>query len=572
MRFDLFAPFRPLVRRGVIARIVGRLFPSWLHSPLRRTVQGTALIVFTLLVFWVSWPHDAKPGVVRDGWPATYAANRESKEIVNADAFLALDPLVSTTAALATRAWVWSLAWAGVLLVVSLLAPRGFCGWLCPLGTLCDISDRILARPRIKQDGGWIHTKYYILLVVAVASMFGVLLSGFVAAIPLVTRGLAFSVRPLHVGLILGWREVPPLATSHILAIGLLTAVLAVGVLRPRFWCRHLCPTGALLSIVSTLRLVERKVGPSCTGCGTCVKACSFGAIRPDFKTRTAECTFCQSCGGACPVRAISFAPRWSGIEGKPADINAAEGGALSRRALIGTSVAAMGAALAMPKAGSGATVIRPPGSVGEEDFLALCVRCGACMNACPTSLLQPEGFGSGVLRLWTPRAATTQAGCDPSCNNCGFMCPTGAIRALPLAEKRYVRMGLATVDRQTCLPHAGIKACQLCADVCRDIGYNAIVMDAKADDGRSPADTSFEAPIVDSSKCVGCGYCESQCQDVNVTAGDLAAPAIRVTAGPGREDRIRSGSYRALHTQRAASPASGAATEPAAAGRHAER
>jgi len=559
---DVFVAFRPPARRGILARTAGRLFPSWLRSPARRAVQASALILFGWLLFWVSWPHDAKPGAARDGWPTTYAANLERKEIVDAEAFLALDPLVSVTAAVAARAWVWSLPWAGVLLAVSLLAPRGFCGWLCPLGTLCDISDRVLALPRLKRDGGWIHLKYYALLIVAMASVLGVLLSGFVAAIPLVTRGLAFAVRPFQLGLALGWHEVPPLTAGHIMAIGLLAAVLALGVLRPRFWCRHLCPTGALLSALSPLRLVERKVRSSCTGCGACVAACSFGAIRPDFGTRASECTLCQSCGGACPVGAITFVPRWARLEERPADAGAAPGVALSRRAFVGASAAGVGAALALPRAGAGPAIVRPPGSVREDDFLALCVRCGSCMNACPTSLLQPVGLEGGALHFWTPRAATTQAGCDPSCSNCGQVCPTGAIRALPLAEKRCARMGLAVVDRQACLPHAGVKACQLCADVCRDIGYDAIAMNA----GEPDAGAAFEAPAVDGSKCVGCGYCEASCQAVNVAEGMLPAPAIRVEAGPGKEDRMRSGSYRALHGQRA----TGAATEPASAGRRA--
>ena len=37
--------------------------------------------------------------------------------------------------ALADRTWVWSLAWAGAILVVGILVPRGFCGYVCPLGT-----------------------------------------------------------------------------------------------------------------------------------------------------------------------------------------------------------------------------------------------------------------------------------------------------------------------------------------------------------------------------------------------------------------------------------------------------
>lgn len=54
-------------------RRTGWIFRFRLHSPLRRIVQAAAFIVFALLVFWVSWPHDAQPDVVRDEWPATGA-------------------------------------------------------------------------------------------------------------------------------------------------------------------------------------------------------------------------------------------------------------------------------------------------------------------------------------------------------------------------------------------------------------------------------------------------------------------------------------------------------------------
>ena len=66
-------------------------------------------------------------------------------------------------------------------------------------------------------------------------------------------------------------------------------------------------------------------------------------------------------------------------------------------------------------------------------------------------------------------------SGCASSCNACGQVCPTGAIRALPLKEKKVARMGLAIVNEQTCLPFADREACQLCVDECNAAGYEAI-------------------------------------------------------------------------------------------------
>ena len=116
-----------------------------------------------------------------------------------------------------------------------------------------------------------------------------------------------------------------------------------------------------------------------------------------------------------------------------------------------------------------------PPGSVPEPQFLTLCIRCGECFRACPNDALQPLGFAQGLEGLWTPHLVADWSGCETSCNNCGQVCPTGAIRALTLDEKRTTRMGLAVVNQETCLPYSQREACQLCVDECVVAGYNAI-------------------------------------------------------------------------------------------------
>ena len=100
--------------------------------------------------------------------------------------------------------------------------------------------------------------------------------------------------------------------------------------------------------------------------------------------------------------------------------------------------------------------LIRPPGSVPEPEFLALCVRCGHCYQACPGPVLRPAGFEAPIEALWTPVADMLHAGCHQDCNFCGQVCPTGAIRPLPIEEKRRTAMGLAVVRTDTCLAHVG--------------------------------------------------------------------------------------------------------------------
>ena len=91
-------------------------------------------------------------------WPAHYARGLEAKEKVPAELLLVIDPLVSISTAIAARTWVWSLVFAGAILLVCLAVPRGFCGYVCPLGTLIDLFDWVLGRRVSRSRGsvtGW---------------------------------------------------------------------------------------------------------------------------------------------------------------------------------------------------------------------------------------------------------------------------------------------------------------------------------------------------------------------------------------------------------------------------------
>ncbi len=514
--------------------------------------------------------HEKEPG----HWPSHYADDLAQKERIPAETFLVIDPLVSLSTAIAARSWVWSLACAAMILIVCVLLPRGFCGYLCPLGTLIDLFDwsigRRVTRFRVSNDGWWVHIKYYLLLGVLLCAAFGVLVSGYVAAIPVITRGMLFLGEPAQSGVLREWRLVPPMNSGHIFSLVLFVSVLALGFLKPRFWCKYVCPSGAVFSLGNLFRLTERKVESSCIHCNKCIEICPFDAIKPDFTTRATDCTLCQTCGGVCPTHAIKFVERWNKVELKVINDPPTGETALGRRGFLslaaGTAAAAMGGA-GLATATTALTAndadegyrppVRPPGSVPEREFLQMCIRCGECFKACPNNVLQPMGLGDGLNNLWTPQVVADWAGCEPSCNACGQVCPTGAIRALPLSEKKAARMGLAIVNPRTCLPFAGREACQLCVDECAAAGDNAIEftqvhtqLDAE---GRPAPGTGFLAPVVLLDKCVGCGICQTRCYGINaMDKGLLAESAIVVEAGPGKEDRLMGGSYIQLREEHA--------------------
>jgi ferredoxin len=522
-------------------------------------------------------------------WPAHYADDLAAKELVPAEVFLALDPLVSISTALAAKTWVWSLSLAAVMLGIGVLIPRGFCGYLCPLGTLIDLFDWAVGGRvqcfRAPDNGWWVHIKYYLLAGSLVAALCGVLLTGYVAAIPVITRGLMFVLAPLQVGVLRGPHQIPPLNAGHYLSIGLFLLVLGLGLLKPRFWCKYVCPSGAVFSVGNLLRLSERKVEASCIHCNRCVEICPFDAIKADFTTRTSDCTLCQTCGGVCPTQAIKFVERWNRTDLKLAGDPPTGETRLGRRGFLSltagaTAAATGGVAATMITRAFGANLdtpdvelpVRPPGSVPEREFLQLCIRCGECFKVCPNHVLQPLGFQQGLEGLWTPQMVADWAGCESSCNACGQVCPTGAIRALPIEEKKAARMGLAVVNQQTCLPYAAREACQLCVDECVAAGYHAIeftrVHSELDDQGLPVEDSGFLAPVVLADKCVGCGLCQTRCYRINVKLqGLLAQSAIIVAAGRGKEDRLHHGSYVQLREQerrvrQAPAPASGAGAE----------
>ncbi|MBD3267483.1 4Fe-4S dicluster domain-containing protein, partial [bacterium] len=148
----------------------------------------------------------------------------------------------------------------------------------------------------------------------------------------------------------------------------------------------------------------------------------------------------------------------WSPPKGEQID--------LSRRTAITTGLAGFFGALfvkIMPDSGQktyNPALVRPPGSVAEEEFLGKCVRCGECMKVCPTNCIQPAQLQAGMEGQWTPVMDYTIGNCEYECSLCGQVCPTGAIVPLTLAEKKKVKIGTAFFDTNRCLPYAFQRMC----------------------------------------------------------------------------------------------------------------
>jgi MauM/NapG family ferredoxin protein len=167
--------------------------------------------------------------------------------------------------------------------------------------------------------------------------------------------------------------------------------------------------------------------------------------------------------------------------------------------------------------------LIRPPGSLAEDEFLDKCIRCGECMKVCPTNVIQPTMLEAGMEGMWTPILKQELAYCEYKCNMCTQVCPTGAIKKLTLPEKQKVKIGLAYVDKSRCLPYAYARMCQVCYEQCPLTEKAITLTDVKVTTA-SGTSITVKQPYVSAELCIGCGICQNKCP-----VSDQAA--IRVTS-----------------------------------------
>ena len=256
--------------------------------------------------------------------------------------------------------------------------------------------------------------------------------------------------------------------------LALFLAVVGLNFLRPRFYCRYICPLGALFGVLGRFSFLS--VGKSqepCLDCRQCQSLCQ-GASDPAGALAKSECLLCLNCRQVCPEGVLGYAASPSAAGEKGTD--------LDRRRLMGSF---LGGAVLTPALRLGGLAgvrvpgpVRPPGSQPESLFLAACAKCGQCMRICPTGVIQPAGLQAGLEGLWTPVMdfRRSAGGCLPGCVACGHLCPTGAIRPLGQKERRGlgefaqagpVKIGTAFVNQSRCLPWAMDRPCIVCQENC---------------------------------------------------------------------------------------------------------
>lgn len=185
------------------------------------------------------------------------------------------------------------------ILIASLLWRKGFCAWTCPVGAVSNMFERIGRRlGTIRNLPSWIDLgllslKYLLLgffIYIILWKMNLKQVEGFISSpynISVDARMLLFFTKPSFLSL-------------AVFAFLALTSLFI-----RNFWCRYLCPYGALLGILALASPVQiTRDQKSCTGCGKCERACPSSIKITRMQTvRTCECTGCMECLPVCPVK-----------------------------------------------------------------------------------------------------------------------------------------------------------------------------------------------------------------------------------------------------------------------------
>lgn len=195
----------------------------------------------------------------------------------------------------------------GFLLAVGVLLGRFVCGWLCPFGLMQELIHKI-PTPKLRLWKGFLYIKYVILIV-------------FVLILPVTATNYMGMGKPAFCQYICPAGTLEggiPLLLTHpqlrqtigplfFLKMTILIITVAGCVLIYRFFCRTICPLGAIYGLLNKISAYHLEVDQhKCINCGKCAQTCKM-EVNPVKTPNSAECIRCGACAQTCPKGAISL-------------------------------------------------------------------------------------------------------------------------------------------------------------------------------------------------------------------------------------------------------------------------
>lgn len=167
------------------------------------------------------------------------------------------------------------------------------------------------------------------------------------------------------------------------------------------------------------------------------------------------------------------------------------------RKFILGGAI--LGVVLASAKVGqilSGKTLqllkkkpILPPGAESYEKFVSKCISCGICVKNCPGKVIKEADFEYNTIHM-----DFKSGKCDYNCTVCNQICPSWALKKLKLEEKQNTKIGIAKLDSSKCI------GCENCISQCPKGAL------------KITENLGKKTPNINSNLCIGCGVCENIC------------------------------------------------------------
>lgn len=397
------------------------------------------------------------------------------------------------------------------LVLVSAIAGRWYCSFLCPLGGLQDLV-ALIARPRLG-FGRPLPGPRLALLTLALALVAAGLpsLASWIDPWSSLGRFAGYALGPLARLLeradILGFD--PWLCVFSVAAMA---GILILAGLKGRWFCGQVCPLGTALGGLNRLAPLRLRLdGSTCISCGRCEEVCVGSCISAEKRELDeSRCVYCLSCLGDCPVGAIYYGPRRASSVPRMG----ASGQGISRGRFLASfgggvlalAAGALGRGRFLPGLGGGPGglmpgPVSPPGAGSRARLEATCTGCGLCVARCPSAVLQPGGLESGLLGAFLPRLDHSLSYCQFDCTICLDLCPSGALERLGLATKKLTKIGNASLVREKCVVFTQGTKCGSCAEHCPTGAVRMV-----------EGERGLPEPVFHEDICIGCGACHYAC------------------------------------------------------------